>query len=463
MPISATSLILGITLQDGKSVYRPGDTIVGYVHRKTPLVTPNASIRISLHGRAAPWAGADAAQANIGSYGPGGSAPFQFLDSSRNSQTILEGPLHIPRGLTEPQMWPFAITIPIHADHPPWSPSCDKLQPLHDDLSLPTSCAGGDLEEYKVAVDYWLQAELDVSGDRESNKTYTTTQGLGMVGRSVEDGPRLQHARFLRSFGSPRLVPGMQDAGPSVGYRVKNFFGAPTHPVFWFHVEVEAPAVVRVGDDDPVPFRVRVVPLWERSGAAMLGVAPRVTLAGLTVKMGSLCEVKCEGRDGTMRRRSYLGRDKVIEWQDAAVEIPCGEKCDFVDVGKAIGLRMSYRDVLGPGKGVLSAEPVVHDLDIYHLIVWRLQVDVVGKELECRRVQRIAVLPPGGPEPYYMEPPPLPLPPPEKGEDSKEETWIRPPEEPDAPPSFEEVQREDREAGRVAQGKQVDRGGQGTS
>ena len=436
MPPASSPLILGLATQDNRSLYRPGDTIVGFVHRKSRLVTPHATIKISLHGTAQVWRDA----LNLGE-GSSDNAPFSLLDDLKCSQILHDGPLHIAPGLTEAQQWPFAMTIPTHVNNPRWGTHQDMLLSLqsgrYGDRRLPTSTHGHS-GQGKLNVKYTLRAELQTFNEKEA-KTYDATLPLGIASLSLDtNSAKLQWHDVFRSVNSFRLVPGQENTAPSTSHRMKNFFVNPTDPTFWFHLEVQTPTLAYINDPSPIPFLVRAVPDWQKSHKTMLQVAPRVKLSGFKLDLGGFCEVKCEGRDGRPPGRSYLGKENVIEWQDRAVEIPCGEKCDFVDIGEAINLRIDYGGQYFEAiPGYVAPHLAKPGPDIFHRLYWKVCVEIAGKEVECRKDQWLGVLPLGdkGDAAPSLPPPFL--------EDSKTETWIRPPDEPDAPPSFQEVQMED--------------------
>jgi hypothetical protein len=127
---------LGIRLEGNQS-YSPGDTIIGYVYRKTRAVSPNSTVSISLSGRTKSKMVVRRGNNNSSTY----RGRFNLIPRTGYSPTIFKGPLHI-RGDGDEAVWPFAITLPKHVDPASYSGADQKESylPLQKrDYDLPST------------------------------------------------------------------------------------------------------------------------------------------------------------------------------------------------------------------------------------------------------------------------------------------------------------------------------------
>lgn len=429
---------LGITLEGGQSAYSPGDTIIGRVHRHTPVVSPHATIKLSLYGRS---------QTRLMADDPVQDGRFKLIDHSKHTYTLFEGPLHIPEG-RDGLDWPFAITIPTHVDRSLElaQKNQDTFLPLHGDSVgqnvLPTSYTGGSTGDVVTCafVEYFLQAMLLTSGQRGSGKC---TSLLPVEIRNYSPDPpiidvRLKRHHIQRCVTSHSLISRADDAFPlSTSQRMRRFIGATPDPSFVFRLEVDTPGIVQLDNPNPMPFRLRIVPLWERTSKVIQNMPQRARLAGLTLNLREVGSPKCE-RGSRERADANLRVEEALERLPKPIEIPCTDELPPVDVGEVIGLQVSYDQSsfrTGQRSSYLDTRLVpdftTYNIQVRHWLNCRVQVEIAGEKVEWRNEHVVSVLPPSDPCPKAFTAPPL--------TEGRSESWIRPPDETDAPPPFSEV------------------------
>lgn len=90
--------------------FTAGDTVIGTVVSRTPIVAPEATVTITLFGRVKTKI---TVRKNTGN----GTRTEHYrgrwlLVGSETRQVLHRGPVHLARGSSEPLSWPFSIEIP---------------------------------------------------------------------------------------------------------------------------------------------------------------------------------------------------------------------------------------------------------------------------------------------------------------------------------------------------------------
>lgn len=105
---------LGIQVDDIGRPFYPGSVITGHVTRRSPAISPMATVEICLRGRAKVKL---AVTRQSGAYSSSTSyyrGRFNFFDDSIRSRNF-SGPLHIPPEQSrERSVFPFSIQVPEH-------------------------------------------------------------------------------------------------------------------------------------------------------------------------------------------------------------------------------------------------------------------------------------------------------------------------------------------------------------
>ena len=258
----AVNAALGICLEGNHKSYAPGDVISGYVYRKIHIVSPNASLRLALHGRS---------KSKITT---GGKAQcvyrgrFAFLE---DTHLLYEGPLHVEAG-TPGLKWPFAITIPLtgnrrnmHVASPDESylPLGAGNEP-NPPLSSPPSFSGQGLSTNMDAfAEFYLQASLRTTS-QGSTKSLDATPPVTI--HTFAQGPPIAHFELqreimTRSLALYRLAPGMETTHLSFSQKTRTIFKPSKVPRLAFRLSVDIPSILQLENPTPILFYIQAHPI----------------------------------------------------------------------------------------------------------------------------------------------------------------------------------------------------------
>ncbi|KAJ5151735.1 hypothetical protein N7492_010030 [Penicillium capsulatum] len=277
-----------------------GDDIIhGHVIRKSPLVDPDTSIDIRLHGRSE-----FRLRATSGMSSTGLSSHFKFFDESKNGLQIHQGPLHISSDGSGHGTWPFAILLPKHPD----------LAALRSDPSEKTFCPLSDIALQEIPpsflvkekshgrlleglVEYYLEVTMRCSGTRSTltstkNKEFTAIKLLsvrsGVSPAPITDFGIKKHSKLKRKVASQRLAPG-GESRLSIGQHIQKVLGSSQVPVYAFSLEVQVPTVLQIGNPNPIPLRIRAETSWADTNEILRNMTPMILVKNLTMKLQTTC------------------------------------------------------------------------------------------------------------------------------------------------------------------------------
>ncbi|KAJ5179225.1 hypothetical protein N7492_002435 [Penicillium capsulatum] len=240
--------------------YAPGDSVIGNLMRRAPVVTPEATLTLWLDG---------AIRTGIS---PERSSRYSFRYAEkwnlveRRDEIIFQGPLHIREG-HEPPSWPFSIEIPSHPARKTGQkmPRAFLPQDEHEHHTLPPSfySSGQNYGVSEGAVEYALQARLHytVGG---SHKVHTATFPI-KVHQVVDEAPPAYELVERSSLEvwvlSQRLLPGMDKAELSLLQQTQKFLGSSKVPLFQYKITMSLPATIQLDSPEPIPLVMKVVPV----------------------------------------------------------------------------------------------------------------------------------------------------------------------------------------------------------
>ncbi|KAK7409182.1 hypothetical protein QQX98_008675 [Neonectria punicea] len=434
-----------IRLSGTKTEHAPGDTLLGCVFRTAHTVSPSAVVDISLHGRTK-------SKMSVGR-GDGSSriyrGRFNLINVPYNTRTIFEGPLHIPDG-GEEQTWPFSVVIPTYVDpstlgathrHHSYLPIDEADVATHVLPSSFNSRQYGRRSHKEGFVEYYLRAEVRITGNR-STDTYEAILPVE-VKRVDLDPPivnfKLKLYRSPRCVSSYRLIAAMRDAELSFSQKTQQIFGSSKVPTLHFTLQVEVPTVIQLENPNPIPFRARVVPNWDTSSKIINGAQPTAKVTALSMVIVAQTEVKCVSGIKTLNAdtRGKLDlriEDAMAELEDP-IDVPCTHEGPAVDIGEILNFRIGRCGRIGKLSETFTLNPSFKTYNIRHdhTLVWFMTVEVVGEEIRTRAVQPITIITASDDGVEIQAARAL----------QRGETWMNPPAETQAPPSFLQVQAED--------------------
>ncbi|RGP68782.1 hypothetical protein FLONG3_8045 [Fusarium longipes] len=458
--VQCTSL-LGIRLEGNQTSYAPGDTIIGYVHRKNHVVGANASVSISLSGRSKTKMVVSNGNSTTTYRG-------RFNLIPRNRQVIYEGPVHIELDNNE-QAWPFAITLPKYVDpnHLQNDEQRESFLPLRaTDYVLPSTYAYSTVGSTEAFVEYYLTATLVVRGRGDSAEAT-----LPITVANVDQHPPiadfgLKEARSYHQIVTYRLVPGMEEAKLSFSQKFKQVLQTTSVPQFAFDLVVGLPTLIQLDNPNPLPIKIHIVPNQKNTSEVIKDVPHEVKLTYVCIRIIAHTEILCEGtfspHTKDKNRDIDLGIARALYKLNQSINIPCSSKCPPVNIGKMIDLRLGYL-----GSGFLQTSgwgrsPFVPDFTTYnirqsHTLKWEVRGKVAEEEFKANGAVPVKLLAPSDERGLGQldEDQKVPVAINEAGGESepiagpfqvqRNESWIQPPAEDEAPPSFNQIVKEDTE------------------
>ncbi|KAH6684937.1 hypothetical protein F5X68DRAFT_192091 [Plectosphaerella plurivora] len=223
-------------------------------------------------------------------------------------------------------------------------------------------------------------------------------------------------------------------------------------------MEIDLPGVVQLDNPAPIPVNIRFVPDAKTTSGGMRGIPAEVELLGFDVTITSFTgwftdrEPESRVEESTTLQIWPASRSIRAAGVDGApVFIPYGDDCPAIDAGERTMLimRRLQRVTDVAKKAPLRGDFLTYNVKHWHKMKFDFTFSIGGEKFRIGYTERVALLPPSDDrvthatsgsssqtEPAAVEEPPLLQPP-------RSESWIRPPDEVDAPPSFEEIQRED--------------------
>jgi hypothetical protein len=293
-----------IVYEGAKSpTFAPGDTIIGHCRRQLPLVSTDATIKVTLCGRTK--SKITISSGNSTSYYRG---RFTVIDEHAHLQTIFQGPIHIASG-EGARTWPFAIDIPTHCcpkrlvnaapekqSYLPLDAATIATHRLPDSFEMHHSGFSSTREGF---VEYFIKATLDYMhhGSRHFehaiipfNLTMTTNEP------PITDF-RLQQRRILGTVTSFKLLPDMEKTELSFSQKRQTFFNSLKVPRIGGNMEITVPRLVQIGNTSPIPIQLRFVPTPDDRFTTpdMRGIPVKIILSSLHMEIVARSEVRCEG------------------------------------------------------------------------------------------------------------------------------------------------------------------------
>ncbi|GKU06075.1 hypothetical protein FLAG1_10794 [Fusarium langsethiae] len=343
---------LGIHLDS--DTYAPGDTITGYVYRKTPISTPDALVSCCLHGGASVDSNHDL----------GMISSFTLLTCHGESNILYRGPLRIQDNNSE--RWSFSLKVPIYADS--------------------TTDAGN---------------------------TFTSFTQVGATDHQLPPTYALYSADvigiFVEYFVSVKLIFDVHERTQMLDAR---------HPF----------KLVQYSPHPPIAdFALGV---WRY---------PRILLVTRTKIMTR------RGREKYYTNTVDLGVPKAMSRLQNEILIPCVSSWDPVDIGEMINLRIGLQETGFPyasKKEEFTPSFRTYNMTVTHRIQCSIKVKVAGESFSVKGEANVLLLRSSDEREQSS-----------RGQDAstmdedldtelglseaeEDDSWIRPPPEDDAPPSF---------------------------
>lgn len=272
-PLATPDLKFDVAAPAGWS-YSAGDTIIGCLIRHTPIVTPEATIVLTLIGRIKTKITnrTNSAQTHYRS---------ECILVKSEQPVIACQPLHLPDNSGTPLSWEFAVSIPTE----PLRTAGKKLTPMTSYVPLDKdhpahhTLPGSFISSSDAIgisstgfVEYYLKARLRYThkgSNKEVEAIWPFTLSHPVEYASADQLSKLSSLSCYRQIQSQRLLPGMQNANLSFKQKTHKFFGSSKVPKLSFNLNIQYPAAVQLDNPRPIPIILEIQLLPERTSPSV--------------------------------------------------------------------------------------------------------------------------------------------------------------------------------------------------
>ncbi|CAH0045666.1 unnamed protein product [Clonostachys solani] len=390
---------LGIEL-DAEHPYRPGDVATGRIYRKPPAACDHATLKLRLNGQ-------------VRTKIPQFNGQMQILDQS---QVVHDGRIHLPSGQLR-QDWPFTLTIPTHIDSACLPADANPKKyffPLRNDdgttAILPPSFDGTYDSDRKAVIEYTLEAEMELEGQGKRGKSKAVlpiTIEYFRAGEPLSSTP-FNFCQKELSVSSQRLIPGKENTKLSTSQQMKGLFSSRSTPAFTFQLIIAIPKLIQLGNPYFVPFQMKATPLWDKSHESLRKSPPKIVVKRFALEAITRVTVMGPLNSGVGR---FWDRNKIINTNLALMrlghelEVPCDEaSTPAVDLGNAVKFQIPYEKEMNFHANHLRPSLDTHLIRNVHILKWRVEIDVVGKNFVIEDHHYFQAVPPVSPYPAHSTP-----------------------------------------------------------
>ncbi|BAE61199.1 unnamed protein product [Aspergillus oryzae RIB40] len=331
--------------------YVGGDTVIGNVVRRSHVVTPDASVTLTLVGRVKTkiTVKRNNGQLTSTSHYRG---RWQLFSTSR--ETLFRGPLHLPEGsVNNPLTWPFSVEIPTRPSDRVLEGHCkeESYLPLDKEIlaknTLPASFFSsnrGWRTSSEGFVEYYLEAQLRYSRsgsfEVETATFPITIRHVPQAGTFIYE---LQSRLLAGRAKSQRLLPGMEHAELSLKQKTQKLFGSSKVPEFHYTVEVSWPYAIQLDNPMPVPIIISIKPA--STSPEISDVVQKVQLNWVNMVIKSQTMVRAPGNLTPTYTHNHshssshpIGLKKAFLRLESPVVFTTGKGNEPVDIGSMFGL-----------------------------------------------------------------------------------------------------------------------------
>ncbi|VUC26318.1 unnamed protein product [Clonostachys rosea] len=390
---------LGIRLDRNHHSYQPGDTIVGWVYRTSPVVCPDAAVKVSLHGatRTRMRSGVRWADTYQGQ--------FTIIEGDKNKQELFRGPLHIDAASGSDQSrqeWPFAFTLPTHVDLS-WFANSKHSREVYMPLSggsigvepLPASFQKIQDGEYNEGiVEYYLRASLELRS-KDAPDALAALLPIKILPSLPEKVPSFENSLQLNREPVPFQVPNFSLGSKphlSKSQKMKNLLKSSSASQSTHEIHTWVPSVLQINDRRPIGFLLHITPTGKNAPELIEELAPTVQLKRFEVQIESLIGIKAETTYGSIDDgwKSNVDLTKHISPSFfSKIVIPSTEDLPPIDLGQMMNFHLpsfNMPDALSPSFSICN-------IKVEHTIHWQVDYEIAGRACKARGSQSLLLLP----------------------------------------------------------------------
>lgn len=389
--------------------FAPGDSVIGTVTRRSPIITSEAIVRVELVGRLKVKLDDTNSNNNVH------RVHKQIIKPTASSvQDVCRGPLHLPvqdeRSGEDFLSWPFSLEIPTHArreigfQRAPGRSDAENNNgprpPLPGSFHSYRSSLSTDSEAF---IEYYVEAHMRYKrkGHYENLKS-TAPITLGRFPGVLLHNYNLQHSLKTMCVRSQRLLPGMQNAELSLKQKTQKFFASSKVPELQFSVKFVTPAVIQLDYPTPFPLILEVNPWPEKTSPAVQDVDHRVQLSDLKIfiRSSTLLSVPSNFNMSSIHQdyqyfRQDLGVGTILKSLESPLAFSSQGRNEPVNIGNMFRLILRERGLAGK-RPTLKIWPSFSTACIEHTHALEIEAyfSVVGELCKVEARSNLTILPP---------------------------------------------------------------------
>ncbi|KAJ6110708.1 hypothetical protein N7486_002943 [Penicillium sp. IBT 16267x] len=325
--------------------YSPGDTIIGNVIRKSPIISAEATLK-----------------------GHQPQASFVPFDKDHPAYHVLPGSLRtFCDGYTSKSE--AVVEYGLHA----------RLYYVR----------GGSKKIHYATVPIALRHALDT--------TLETTDQL-----HISKGA-LSYPTKVRS---QRLLPGMENAELSFRQKTKKFFGSSKVPEFWFEIFMASPPVVQFNNPEPLPIRLSIATLNGRTSRSIEDIPQRIQINYMKIRIKSWTTVIAPGNLSSRAHTDRQDFDVDFHFEDVfknlenpLVIYSSGKANEPINLGNMFQLVLRKDGLYTNGKRCswtltrdLSPDLSTFAIRHTHQFDYRINLTVAGETLEVKVIAPVKII-----------------------------------------------------------------------
>lgn len=433
-----------------KDAYFPGETMSGLIYREAFINTRSAVVMVCIHGES------KVLLESIGSAKKHYSCFVLARTCEKDPCILHRGPLRIWDG--EGECWQFSFKIPFFADSTEneqnSSPSYTPVGAT--DHQVPPSYT---LQKHGVAtacVEYYVCAKLLYPrgiGEIRETEVVHAFHPFKLVHRSPNqpiDYSAVKRWRHPKTIRSTRLAPGTKS------HWARRQLSRTSLLKFKFDLLFELPTTIQLDNPTPIPLRLAVDPDWEESDQSLRGFPQKVKLVSIELLLETHTRFILQRGEREFTTELNLDLAGAIR-RLREMDIPCTSSWEPADIGELIDLRLGLINEPGFPKPSWATEITpsfrTYNMTVTHKLAWKIHVKIAreafivggkadvlilrssdGRRLPSSSGQNPSVPAGTGTETEAQAS--------ETGPggsalwDQEDDSWIVPPPEDEAPPSF---------------------------
>lgn len=374
--------------------YAAGDKIIGSLIRHTPIVTPEATITLSLLGRI---------KTKITESKSNNSRTHYRSEAllAKTDQVILSRqPLHLPQGSGAPLCWEFAVEIPtepLQSVRQGFTPRTsfvplDRDHPAHH--TLPGSffsSRDGITVSSSGFVEYYLKAQLRYTF-KGSSKTVEAIWPFRLnhpVEGTSEQLSKLNCLSIFQTIQSQRLLPGMQHADLSFKQKTQKLFGSSKVPKLVFNMRIYHPTAIQIDNPQPIPIILEILPLPDQTSSSIEDQSivinwVRMCLHQRTSVLAPSNFLTDHAHDDRHPSSAHLNLESAFQRLESPLVISTREKGEKkVNIGETFQL-VFRSNGMASGSRFLNAVAPIPDFTTYSIqhtnaVEWKVSYSVAGE------------------------------------------------------------------------------------